>query len=220
MTTSSPNRHRSDISADTVLPSDFAGLLRPPLRLLLAIFLVSIALSVMTRAQVPGEKDSPSGSTQGAGIAPAVLGGTWQPIGPAPKRNGQSEGARPNNGVNGAVHAIAPHPTDPNILYVGTVNGGIWKSTNATALRPAWVQQTDPQTSLSIGALEFDPADANRQTLYAGIGRFSSFGRAGGRRLGLLRTVDGGNRWTIVDGGGTIAGKNICGVAPRGRIIV
>jgi hypothetical protein len=189
------------------------------IRLFLYLLLLPLLfLPMMTGAQEPREKIAPA--TQAEVIQPPTLGGTWQPIGPAPSRNRQSKGGTPDGEVGGAVHTVAAHPTDANILYAGAVNGGIWKTTNATAVRPTWVLQTESQRSLSIGALEFDPTDATRQTLVAGIGRFSSFGRQGGARLGLLRTVNGGDRWTMIDGGGTLVGKNISGVAARGNIIV
>jgi hypothetical protein len=43
---------------------------------------------------------------------------------------GQDEGIT-NNPVTGAVNAIAIIPGDRNTVYVGSVNGGVWKSTNA-----------------------------------------------------------------------------------------
>jgi hypothetical protein len=177
------------------------------IRLFLALYLLFLpllCLSTMTRAQAPREKTTTV--TQAVVIHPPTLGGIWHPIGPAPKRNAQAKGETPEDEVGGAVHTVAAHPTDANILYAGAVNGGIWRTTNATAVRPTWVQQTESQLSLSIGALEFDPTDATRQTLVAGIGRFSSFARRGGERLGLLRTVNGGGRWTRMDGGGTLVG--------------
>ena len=85
---------------------------------------------------------------------------------------------------------------------------------------PSWQQQTDSHGSLSIGAIEFDPTDPNNQTLVAGIGRFSSFGRRGGQRRGLLRTTDGGTSWVPLNGGGALLGLNVSGVAARGAIIV
>ena len=96
-----------------------------------------------------------------------VLAQTWTPQGPAPTRQGQVEGIV-NGEVAGAVNAVAPHPTDANIVYIAAVNGGIWKSTNAMAVTPTWVRQTDFQASLTMGALEFDPTDASNQTLLAG----------------------------------------------------
>src|SRR5262249_38105563 len=122
--------------------------------------------------------------------------------------------------VCGGAKAVAPHPTDADILYVGTVNGGVWKTTSARAARPCWDHQTDDQRSLSIGALEFDPTDALHQTLVAGMGRFSSLLETGGVRAGLLRTINGGTLWTPIDGSGRLTGLNISAVAPRGDTIV
>ncbi len=147
-----------------------------------------------------------------------VLGGTWVAQGPGPSTGGQVENIVPDDEVVGGIHTAAAHPTNADILYAGAVNGGIWKTTDATAASPDWVHQTDPQAALSIGALEFDPTDAGNETLVAGIGRYSSFGRLGGDRVGLLRTTDGGATWTST--GSDLDGLNISGVAPRGATIV
>ena len=143
----------------------------------------------------------------------------WIARGPGPNTQGQVENIA-NREVVGAINAVAPHPTDANVVYVGAVNGGVWMTSNAMVASPTWAQMTDAQASLSIGALEFDPTDATNQTLLAGIGRFSSLARFGGAQTGLLRTVDGGATWTAIDGGGTLVGLNISGVAPRGNTIV
>jgi hypothetical protein len=119
----------------------------------------------------------------------SAVGGTWIAQGPGPTLFGQVENIIPGNEVVGAIHAVAAHPTDANILYAGGVNAGIWRTSNATAASPTWTPLTDNFPSLSIGALEFDPTDATRRTLVAGIGRFSSFGRSGGPLAGLLRTT-------------------------------
>ena len=72
----------------------------------------------------------------------------------------------------------------------------------------------------SIGDIAFDPTDATNQTLMAGSGRFSSMLRLGGDRVGAFRTTDGGTTWTLLTGGGALAGLNISGVAPRGATLV
>ena len=112
------------------------------------------------------------------------------------------------------------HPNDADTLYVGGTNGGIWRTTNATALRPNWTPLTDDLPSQSIGAMIFDRADLTYQTIYAGNGRYSSFGRLGGQRAGLLATTDGGATWDVVDGGGVLRGKNISGIYANGNTIV
>jgi len=63
---------------------------------------------------------------------------TWDSEGPAPILDGIVAGT--NNysyTVTGAVEAIAAHPGDANVLYVGTVNGGVWKTENATNASPS-----------------------------------------------------------------------------------
>ncbi|HUI28921.1 MAG TPA: VWA domain-containing protein [Candidatus Acidoferrales bacterium] len=157
----------------------------------------------------------------------AVLGGlffttsshaqTWTRRGPGPITHGQVSTL--DGEVEGAINALAPHPTDANILYVGAVNGGIWKTTNATSASPNWTPQTDMARSASIGALEFDPTDATNSTLVAGFGAYSSFGD-NGPLTGLLRTTDGGANWIPIDGGGVLDGFSISGVVPRGSTIV
>lgn len=103
----------------------------------------------------------------------------WVQHGPGPSRQGQVEGITDKE-IVGAINTIAAHPSDANTLYVGAVNGGIWKTTNALAASPTWVDQLGVSGSLAIGAMEFDPTDATNQTLVAGTGRFSSFYGLGG----------------------------------------
>lgn len=146
--------------------------------------------------------------------------GTWKAVGPGPTTGGQTEGITgpPANPVAGAVHVVLPHPSNADILYVGTVNGGVWRTNDAQSAAPNWSALTDQQSSLSIGALVFDAADPTSNTLLAGVGRFSSYGRAGGARAGLLRSTDAGSSWTSLSN--TLVGKNISGVTARGSVIV
>jgi uncharacterized repeat protein (TIGR01451 family) len=149
----------------------------------------------------------------------SIVGGKWTAQGPGPNRNGQVENITPNNEVVGAIETAAPHPTDSNILYAGAVNGGIWRTSNATSSSPNWKPLTDNFPSLSIGALKFDPTDLNHQTLVAGIGRFSSFGRNGGPLAGILRTTDGGDTWTQIRHP-LVINQNISGIAARGATLL
>jgi hypothetical protein len=160
----------------------------------------------------------------------------WRPAGPAPILNGQVENVGPDlfnntdprlggpdglpdNQVIGAIHTVLAHPTNPDRLWVGSVNGGVWRTNNATAPFPLWTPLTDELSSLSIGAMEFDPTDASRQTILAGRGAVSSFGQVSGPLNGLMLTTDGGDTWTEITPP-TLQGQAISGVAKRGNLIL
>ena len=68
---------------------------------------------------------------------------TWTEQGPGPILN-DSNTALPNmSPVAGAINAIVPSPNSADVIYVGTVNGGVWMTSNATAASPTWVALTD-----------------------------------------------------------------------------
>jgi hypothetical protein len=151
--------------------------------------------------------------------AGAAHGQAWEPLGPSPSHAGQVEGIV-NREVAGAINAIAVHPTSADIVYIGSVNGGIWRTTNATAAAPTWTRQTDDLESQSIGDIAFDPNDATAQTLVAGIARTSSFARMGGNQPGMLRTTNGGGTWTLLAPGGQLLTRAVIGVAARGATLI
>ncbi len=141
---------------------------------------------------------------------------TFQPMGPAAIVNGQVEKVTPTNEVSGAIHTVLTHPTNPNIMYIGAVNGGIWKTTEAQLTNPRWTPLTDNLPSLTIGAMAMDPSNPNR--LVAGTGRYSAFAE-GGPLTGLILTEDGGANWQVIDDP-LLVGKNISGLALSGDLIL
>lgn len=151
-----------------------------------------------------------------AGTASTAGAQVWTQHGPRPNTLGQVE-AIANLEVAGAVNVVAPHPRDANILYVGAVNGGVWRTTNATAATPSWTELLGNSRSLTIGALTFDPTDASGNTLVVAHGEFSSFG-VGGERDGVWRTTDGGANWQQI--GGALVGVNVTGILAQGPVIV
>lgn len=126
---------------------------------------------------------------------------TWFEQGPGAIRGGQAFGAGIQaNKVSGAVQAIAAHPTNPDIIYVGSVNGGVWKTTNATAPNAVdigdvhWAPLTERLATLAISSLAFSPLDNTHNTVFAGLGSLSN-GLAEGKAQGILWTTDGGATW-------------------------
>src|SRR5207245_9516177 len=91
---------------------------------------------------------------------------------PAPTNHNPDDKTEPaSTDMSGAIEALAVNPGDPKVIYVGAVNGGVWKTTEGADAFPTWKPLTDQLPSLSIAALQFDPTDATNQTLVAGIGR-------------------------------------------------
>lgn len=89
---------------------------------------------------------------------------SWTAIGPAPIPNGQVA-AGASTPASGRTISVAIHPTNPDIVYVGTAQGGLYRSTNGGA---SWTPLMDGALRLAIGALTIDPA--NPETLYVGTG--------------------------------------------------
>jgi len=147
----------------------------------------------------------------------------WLEQGPGPIENGQTAGLLPIgpdglvNPVAGAASAVALVPGDPNTIYLGTINGGIWKTTNADTQMvggmPTWQPLTDQNPSLSVGALVLDPSDASHQTLWAGMAHRSSFQNRGGPLTGIVRSADGGATWNAIDPA-TFADTNVFNIVP------
>lgn len=97
------------------------------------------------------------------GEADAAPNVAWQPIGPAPIPNGQTQGR--TDPVSGRVSSIAVHPTNPNILYVGTAQGGLYRSLDGGNV---WTPLLDNALSLSIGSVAIAPSDPS--IVYVGTG--------------------------------------------------
>lgn len=183
------------------------------------------------RSTVPETRRKAGAALVAAGTLLAVLGppspapaagfpATFTLQGPAGITGGQVEGlGGQNSPVAGAVKAVVTSPTDANVMWVGTVNGGVWRTNNATSGSPSWTPQTDRESSLSIGALDMDPTIPTNLVLVAGLGRWSSLSRTGGALNGILRTTNGGTSWTAL-GAASLTGEDLSGVAPRGSTIV
>src|SRR2546430_10623426 len=111
---------------------------------------------------------------------------------------------RSTNGRSGVVTAIAVDPSDPsgNTVYVGGASGGVWKTTDfltTSPQGPTYVPLTDfgPTFSLNIGSLAVFGRnnDPNQSIVFAATGE----GDTGSKGVGVLRSLDGGATWTILD---------------------
>ncbi|HEX2473437.1 MAG TPA: hypothetical protein VHK01_01755, partial [Lacipirellulaceae bacterium] len=155
------------------------------------------------------------------GMLPNIqLPAFWNFEGPAPLENSIAGGhfnLNPNIG-SGAIETIAPHPNDPKTIYVGTVSGGIWKTTTADQSIPHWIPLTDFEQSLSISSIAISPVDLNEDgtqkftaagtTIYAGTGDLSSGRYASGDAIGVMRSTDGEN-FTLLPGSSIFAAQGL-----------
>jgi len=98
-------------------------------------------------------------------------------------------------------------------IFVGTAGGGVWTANNALASRVNWHPSNSGIPSNAIGSLAFDPNDPSGATLYVGTGEPNGSGdsEAG---IGLFKSTDSGNTWTLVSGSAAVAtGRSIGAVA-------
>jgi photosystem II stability/assembly factor-like uncharacterized protein len=101
--------------------------------------------------------------------------------------------------IGGRVRAIAINPKVPNVMYLGGVSGGIWRSDNAG---DSWYPISDFIASLNVTSLVMDPN--NPTILYAATGEgffpgSSGAGPTGGPSppgAGMFKSTDAGITWT------------------------
>ena len=108
----------------------------------------------------------------------------WTPVGPGPVI------VNPTRAYVGRIISIAFDHTNPNTIYIGAANGGVWKTNNRGV---TWSPKSDYQNSLAIGALAIDPN--NNQRIFAGTGQYgAAVGTFYGN--GILYSSNGGDTWT------------------------
>jgi len=148
------------------------------LRLFLLWIFVFFMFSGLTHAFLP-EAAKASTQDEEKGLSSYLFGNlSWRNIGPA--------------NMVGRVSDVEGVPGDPNIVYVGTASGGVWKTTNGGT---TWEPIFDQQPVSSIGDIALEPG--NHDVVYVGTGESNvrnsvSFGN------GVYKTTDGGNTWSFL----------------------
>ncbi len=90
----------------------------------------------------------------------------------------------------GRTRAVAGVPTQPNVFYVGAVNGGVWKSND---FGRTWNPIFDQQDTQSIGAIAAAPSDPNIVYVASGEGLHRPDLSVGD---GIYKSTDAGKTWT------------------------
>jgi len=98
----------------------------------------------------------------------------------------------PNN-IAGRVRSIIVDPLNTNIVYCGSVSGGLWRSTDIGA---SWNPINDFLPNLVVGCLAIDHSNVN--IIYAGTGEgYANVDAL--RGIGILKSVDRGQSWTVLN---------------------
>ncbi|GAA3614390.1 hypothetical protein GCM10022396_35090 [Flavivirga amylovorans] len=92
-------------------------------------------------------------------------------------------------GMSGRVTAIDVVHTSPDIMYVGTASGGIWKSTSGGI---KWEPIFDKEVTASIGAIAIQ--QSNPSVIWAGTGEGNPRNSLNGG-YGIYKSLDGGKHW-------------------------
>ena len=87
------------------------------------------------------------------------------------------------------MRQILAHPTDPDVLYVSTAGGGVWKTFGARAPSISWQPLTDAIGSTAVGTLAMDPS--NPDILFLGFGDPFDV-----QQPGITRSTDAGGTWS------------------------
>jgi hypothetical protein len=124
------------------------------------------------KAHMDRLRASPDVAAAGAGLARA----SWTSLGPG--------------NVGGRIRSILIDPRAPSTMLVGSVSGGIWRTTNAGA---SWAPAQDFMANLAVSTMTADPD--NFDTIYAGTGE-GFYNEDGIRGAGIFKSLDAGVTWT------------------------
>src|SRR5437763_9206783 len=136
------------------------------------------------RASNAGKKIGPSGPIY-----------RWTRVGPAGDYDGTRQWGPPGSKTQGRATAI--WAGNRNVIFLGTADGGLWKTTDGGQ---TWKALTDTQPTLSVGSVDVlagsDLVNYSDATIYlaTGEGNFSGPDKDG---VGVLKSTDGGTTWIV-----------------------
>ena len=115
------------------------------------------------------------------------------------------ESMGPHN-IGGRTLALAFHPTDPDLIYLGSASGGLWKTTTGGVGATAWQRVPTGYPLLGVAAIALNPS--NPDEIYIGTGEMYNSQAAepgvvnrltrGTYGMGILKTTDAGRTWKPV----------------------
>jgi photosystem II stability/assembly factor-like uncharacterized protein len=101
--------------------------------------------------------------------------------------------------IGGRTRAIMWDPLVNNKVWAGSVTGGLWYNNDVTSWGE-WNPVNDMWDNLVISCITYDPNDP--LTMYVGTGEAQTalitYRESGGRGVGIWKTTDGGQNWTLI----------------------
>jgi hypothetical protein len=141
---------------------------------------------------------------------PSLSATSWTPLGPAPVFDPNTELGYPV----GRTAVMAGDPNNSSVMFLGSDNGGIWRTTNwdvidpdNAGLQPTWTPLTDQQSSPSPGlyqSLIVVPVANQPNTVYAAVN---------GPGGGVLKSTDNGDHWRMMNDGGKFSAAQFASIA-------
>ena len=113
---------------------------------------------------------------------------SWEPMGPL--------------NISGRMISVAPHPTNPDIIYSGSASGGLWRGTKEIHSY-VWTRIETGFPVLGVNAIAIDPLNPN--IIYIGTGEVYGYKKSiggtvirttrGSYGIGILKSIDNGQTW-------------------------
>lgn len=114
--------------------------------------------------------------------------------------SGPQGNSRPNlDQTSGRIRAAMVDSLDPShkTVWVGGVDGGLWKTTDITASTATWTLVNDFLSNLAVSAICQDPRPGFQNNMYFCTGE--SFGNADAvQGVGVFKSTDGGATWNFL----------------------
>ncbi|HOZ52579.1 MAG TPA: hypothetical protein PLU17_12010, partial [Chitinophagaceae bacterium] len=119
------------------------------------------------------------------GFGTFATSGIWSELGPT----GWNKTSGWNPGT-GRLVSMAIHPSNENIIYVGSPGGGIWKTSNGGS---TWTPLSEYNSAwMHIFSIAIDPL--NQNIVYAGTGNSANQ---------VIKSTDAGLTWSLLGSGPT-----------------
>ncbi|MBL4755074.1 MAG: hypothetical protein JKY52_15945 [Flavobacteriales bacterium] len=95
-------------------------------------------------------------------------------------------------GMSGRVTSIEAVESNPDVIYIGTASGGVWKSESGGS---RWTPIFDQEEVMSIGAVAID--QSHPDVIWAGTGEGNPR-NSHSSGAGIYKSLDGGKNWTLM----------------------